>query len=110
MTLKVTLSGILTIPSETAQAMKKVIETDTDDFGALLAIAGLDPAHDLQHGDWAGTNFGFVDISGWNLRGAKLDGADLSGVLNVDKAIFDSETSFDGTKLPPGVTVESLID
>ncbi len=52
--------------------IQRVVEAETDDFSALVEIAGLDP---LQ------------DFAGANLSGANLSGANLSGAT-VENAIF----------------------
>lgn len=109
MLLKDKATGKITIPPETAAAMSAVLNSDTSDFSTLFGLTGLDPTSDLRHGDWAGVNFGFADISGWDFSGADLSRADLSGVQNIQKAIFDSETTFDHTELPRGVTTRSLL-
>ena len=89
--------------------IKKVRDSQCSDLATLIRISGLDPATSLRDQDFRNCNFGTADITGWNLCGAFLSNANLSGVKNIGQAIFDQRTEFDGTQLPDGVTVQDLV-
>ena len=95
--------------AELSKKIDAVVKADTEDFVALLEIAGLDPKKDLAGGDWQGIDFGQADLSGWNLRAARLSYANLSKVRNVELARFDLETELKHVQLPPGVSVKGLV-
>ena len=72
-----------------AEIVRRIVAADTDDFAALLALAGLDPKEDLCGLDLSGLSLVGADLSGAdlsetdfrkaNLRGARLAGANLCG-------------------------------
>lgn len=97
------------------ERIQDIIDAPTEDFAELLKIAGLDPKKALRFADWSGADFGNADVAGWDFTGAKLNEANLSRVINIDKAFFNlngdpnSPTEFVGTILPENVTVEQLM-
>lgn len=80
-----------------------------ESFAEMIADETLFPRDTFFIGFVCDSDMGIVDIAGWNFSGANLSGADMSKVQNITKAIFDTKTRLDTTKLPPGITTEILI-
>ncbi|MFM6036224.1 MAG: pentapeptide repeat-containing protein [Sphaerospermopsis kisseleviana] len=72
--------------------IQRVVEAETDDFSALVEIAGLDPLQDFAGADLSGADLRVADLSGANLSGANLSRANLSRAnlsgATVENAIF----------------------
>jgi uncharacterized protein YjbI with pentapeptide repeats len=86
------------LDDEASAILARLFEADTDNFNALVQIAGLDPARDFRFADLSGTNmtdcdlrsFDFCNavfrdvivqgarIAGTNFSGADIEGTDLS--------------------------------
>ena len=49
-----------------------------EDFAALVALSGLDPAQDFRRANLRNVAFGTAGLSGYDFSGADLTGADLS--------------------------------
>jgi formylglycine-generating enzyme required for sulfatase activity len=76
-----------------AERERSVVEAETDDFKALLEVAGLDPACDLRFADWSGIDFSGADLSGCDFTGARLVGCQFDGAIiagaRFDQAMVD---------------------
>jgi len=104
-----TATVIFGLSEENVAELQVFLDAEADDFMELIGLSGLDPTTDFRDMDFSGCNLGEVDIEGWDLSGAYLDGTDLSQVKNINKAIFNTKTSFVDTKLPDGITLDELI-
>ena len=80
----------------------------SEEIGQLLKEAGVDPARDFRHRNFAGADFGTCDIARWDFSGAILRKAKLAGVKNIHLAVFDTETDLAGAELPKGVSADLL--
>lgn len=78
-----------------------VATAKTESFVALARLANLDPARAFVGADLRNVDFGTGDIAGFNFRGARLEGANLSNTKNSEFAIFDTATSDTATRWPP---------
>jgi formylglycine-generating enzyme required for sulfatase activity len=76
-----------------------VADAPTDDFAALVRLAGINPKTELRFGDFAGVSLRGADLRGFDLSGANLRGADfvdaqLAGArfhgARIDGARFDA--------------------
>lgn len=83
--------------------------TNAETFTEMVKASEMKGLACFQGGDLTDIDMEDLDLDGWNLSGTKLDGTNMSLVQNIEKAIFDSETSFTGTILPAGMTPEMLI-
>ncbi|MEK7100602.1 MAG: pentapeptide repeat-containing protein [Patescibacteria group bacterium] len=91
------------------QVLGEILTSPDDNFVKLMEIAGLDGAKDFRYARLIGVELDDADISGWDLTGCDLTDADLSKVSNIDKAIFNKDTKFSGTRLPEGVSLQQLL-
>lgn len=80
-----------------------------ESFAEMVADETLFPRDTFFIDFVCDSDMGTIDIAGWNFSGANLSGADMSKVENITQAIFDTRTRFENTKLPPGVTAETLL-
>lgn len=64
-----------------------LMRSDGASFTDLVAIAGLDPAHDLRGTDLRGVDFAGCDLAGYDFSDAMLVGASFRGAI-VDGALF----------------------
>jgi uncharacterized protein YjbI with pentapeptide repeats len=62
-------------------------------FSTRILLAGLDPAHDLQHADFKGVN-----LTGSDLRGFNFAHADLSGAMGQEVR-WDNSTNLRGARV-----------
>src|SRR5262245_823644 len=74
---------------EWSEMVRRVAETWTEDFAALVNIAGLDPKTELRFGDFSGVSFRDSDLRGFDFSGAKLHGCDFVGAW-IEGARFDA--------------------
>lgn len=84
-------------------------ESDTSDVLELIEHTGLDPTYELRYADFAKADFGDANVAKWDFSGTVLRDAKLSGVKNLEKAIFDTDTDLTGAELPPGIDVSQLL-
>ena len=80
----------------------------SEEIGQLLKEAGVDPARDFRHRNFAGADFGRCDVTRWDFSGSILRNAKLAGVKNIHLAVFDTETDLAGAELPKGVSADLL--
>jgi formylglycine-generating enzyme required for sulfatase activity len=81
-------SAEASVPGDVQARIQAVREAATDDFTALVRIAGLDPRWDLRFFDWSGVDFSGCDLRGYDFTGANLTDCRFRGAL-VDGARFD---------------------
>ena len=79
-----------------------------EDFAALVALSGLDPAQHFRRANLRNVAFGTAELSGYDFSGADLTGADLSRArgrrpFDPPPQPFDSSTR--GTKRVPGAAI-----
>ena len=75
-----------------------------EDFAALMALSGLDPAQDFRRANLRNVAFGAAELSGYDFSGADLTGADLSrarGRHPFDRPPRSPRTSTRGAKRVP---------
>ncbi len=65
----------------------QLLAADTDDFNALVRLAGLDPARDFRHTDLSGTSMVGADLRGFDFSGADFRNVTLDGA-RIDGACF----------------------
>ena len=65
----------------------QLLAADTDDFNALVRLAGLDPARDFRHTDLSGTSMAGADLRGFDFSGADFRNVTLDGA-RIDGACF----------------------
>jgi formylglycine-generating enzyme required for sulfatase activity len=68
--------------------MQKIANAKTEDLGALLKVAGLDPRKNLRFQDWTGSSFQSNDLRDFDFTGARLLGCDFTDALIIG-ARFD---------------------
>src|SRR4051794_32383749 len=86
------------IRKEESRIIEEILHSSTDDFVALVQLAGLDPSTDFRFADFAGIDFGDADLRGYDFTGANLENANLSGAL-FDKTLLE-QARLRGAKLP----------
>ena len=70
------------------RVVRAILDHPDDDFGALMRLAGLDPAASFREADLRGVDFGTGDIADFDFSGADLRGANLARARGADRAIF----------------------
>ncbi len=93
----------------TRAKITEILEAETEDLVELMRIADLDPRNCWRYSDLSGVEAGDADVTGWDFCGTNLTEANLSQVRNIDRALFNADTTFDECKLPNGVTVADLL-
>ena len=68
--------------------IRAVMDAPSDRLDDLVKASGIDPASDLQFGDWRGLNLINADLRRFNFTGADLTGARFDGA-RIAGAIFD---------------------
>jgi hypothetical protein len=66
--------------TDALKALFALLESEDDDFAALVRRFGIDPATDLQNCDLTNVDFGNLTADTLNLTGSILDGVNLSNV------------------------------
>ncbi|MFB6458630.1 hypothetical protein [Bradyrhizobium tunisiense] len=66
--------------SNALDALFTLLETEEEDFAALVERFGIDPAVDLQNCDLTNVDFGHLTADILNLTGSSIGGANLSNV------------------------------
>jgi hypothetical protein len=66
--------------SDTLTALFSLLETEEEDFAALVRRFGIDPAVDLQNCDLTNVDFGHLEAETLNLTGSDIGGVNLSNV------------------------------
>ena len=66
--------------SDALNALFALLETEEEDFAALVQRFGIDPAVDLQNCDLTNVDFGHLTADTLNLTGSSIGGANLSNV------------------------------
>ena len=82
-----------TFPSESINAIRKVVVLETSNFTSIVEELELDPAKDFQHADLRGT-----DLSNSDLRGYHFEGSDLRDSFGTN-VIWDETTVLSGSDL-----------
>jgi len=99
----------MSISDSDARARVVVLFSErSEEIAQILKEAGVDPARDFRHRNFAGADFGTCDIARWDFSGAILRKAKLAGVKNIHLAVFDAETDLAGAELPKGVSADLL--
>jgi len=99
----------MSISSNAAKEKMVILFSEcSDDIAQILKEAGVDPARDFRHRNFAGADFGTCDIARWDFSGAILRKVKLAGVKNIHLAVFDTETDLAGAELPKGVSADLL--
>jgi Pentapeptide repeats (8 copies) len=65
---------------EASQALFALMDSEEEDFPALVARFGIDPAIDLQYCDLSNVDFGGLVAETLNLTGSNITGANLSRI------------------------------
>jgi uncharacterized protein YjbI with pentapeptide repeats len=80
----------------------ELLSADTNDFGALLRVSGLDAGRDLKHCDFSDVDFGELHLDRLDLSHCNLTRADLS--RSRVKHLITHGADLTGTKLPSDYT------
>ena len=75
------------LDGETLRRVAQLLAAETDDFNALVRLAGLDPARDFRHTDMSGTSMTGADLRGFDFTGADFRNVTLDGAW-IDGACF----------------------
>src|SRR3990167_1017487 len=99
----------MSISDSDARARVVVLFSErSEEIAQILKEAGVDPARDFRHRNFAGADFGRCDVTRWDFSGAILRNAKLGQVKNIHMAVFDTETDLAGAELPKGVSADLL--
>jgi hypothetical protein len=82
------------------EKIEKVVTADSTSFVELASIAGLRPTQDFRGADLNGVNFGNDNLAEFDLTGANLEDADLSGAEGLDQTILDGVITNSRTRWP----------
>lgn len=85
----------------TLRAVAKLLAAETDDFNALVRLAGLNPARDFRHTDLSGTSMAGADLRGFDFSGSDFRNVMLDGA-RIDGACFRN-ADLRGTDLSPAI-------
>ena len=81
----------------TLRAVSKLLASETDDFNALVRLAGLDPVRDFRHTDMSGTSMAGADLCGFDFTGADF------GNVNLDGATQQARDNLENNAITPGI-------
>jgi formylglycine-generating enzyme required for sulfatase activity len=75
--------------TELEQRIDSIDSSETDDFVALIRLAGFDPARDLRFGDFSKCRFDAQDLHRFDFTGCDLRGASFERAM-IETAILDA--------------------
>ena len=91
------------VSKETSARIRLVIESPSENFVELAALAGLDPARHFQYRRYADVDFSGCDLTPFNFEGARFENCNFAGA-RVDTKAFD-ECEFVNCSLAAADTV-----
>ena len=96
---------IKSLDEDALRSVAQLLATETDDFDALIRLAGLDPARDFRHTDMSGTSMAGADLRGFDFTGADFRNVTLDGA-RIDGACFKG-ADLSGTDLSAATGLEA---